>query len=242
MKMLDRAHIIPRASSQRNIWGTMHQQSSRKICYSSFAMALCYMCRCRRSTWCRNTSAAARAMPELSKLGGTRLGRKKERVQEAVQRHGRGHDPDPGDAGKRRRASRSRPIRSGRRSSKRPSPIRRRPTRFTAIAEIKGDLEQGPADGPLALRRRRLRQNGGGHPRRLQGGRQRQAGGHPGADDGARRTALPHLLAAVGGLSVHRRSGQPLPFAGRAEGNPEAGRARAKSTSSSARTGWFRRT
>ena len=49
----------------------------------------------------------------------------------------------------------------------------------TAIADIKRDMEKRRADGPPALRRRRLRQNRSRHARRLQSHRRQQAGRRP---------------------------------------------------------------
>ena len=53
---------------------------------------------------------------------------------------------------------------------------------------------------------------------------------------------LPHLQPADGRVPVHRRGRQPLQRGGEAEGDAQAGRRRARSTSSSARTGSCRRT
>ncbi len=98
------------------------------------------------------------------------------------------------------------------------------------------------ADGPPGLRRRRLRQDRGRAARRLRRRARRQAGGHPRADDAARRTALPD----------HRRSLRPVAGEGgrtvalsldegdqRGAGRHGVGRA---STSSSARTSCCPRT
>ena len=86
-------------------------------------------------------------------------------------------------------------------SSRPPFPTRRRPTSSPTLAEIKRDMERAAADGPADLRRRRLRQDRAGHPGRLQGHRQRPAGGRAGADDRAGRAALPHLQPAPGRVS-----------------------------------------
>ena len=60
-------------------------------------------------------------------------------------------------------------------------PYQETPDQLTAIRDVKQDLEAAAPDGPADLRRRRLRQDGGGHPRRVQGGDGRQAGRGPGA-------------------------------------------------------------
>ena len=52
-------------------------------------------------------------------------------------------------------------------------------------------------DGPPGLRRRRLRQDRGGHPGRVQGHAGRQAGRRPGADHPAGPAAPRHLLATA---------------------------------------------
>ena len=63
------------------------------------------------------------------------------------------------------------------------------PDQATAIADIKRDMESSDADGPPAVRRRRLRQDRSGDARRVQGGDGRQAGGVAGAHHGAGRAA-----------------------------------------------------
>ena len=68
-----------------------------------------------------------------------------------------------------------------------------------------------PAHGPPALRRRRLRQDGNRHARRLQGHQRQQAGGGAGADHGARLPALRNFQAALRALSRHHRDDQPVP-------------------------------
>ncbi len=71
----------------------------------------------------------------------------------------------------------------------------------------------GAPDGPPDLRRRGLRQDRGGAARGLQGGRGRQAGDVPGADDRARPAALRHLPGAPARLPVPHRDGVALPLA-----------------------------
>ncbi len=71
----------------------------------------------------------------------------------------------------------------------------------------------GAPHGPPDLRRRGLRQDRGGAPRRLQGRRGRQAGDVPGPDHGARPAALRHLRGAPARLPVHDRDGLALPLA-----------------------------
>ena len=58
-----------------------------------------------------------------------------------------------------------------------------------------------PADGPARLRRRRLRQDRSRAARRVHRARRRQAGRAAGADDAARRAALPGVLRSLRGLA-----------------------------------------
>ena len=66
-------------------------------------------------------------------------------------------------------------------------------------------------DGPPGLRRRRLRQDRGGHPGRVQGRPGRQAGGGAGADHPAGPAALRHLLRPVRRLPGAGRGPLPVP-------------------------------
>ena len=92
------------------------------------------------------------------------------------------------------------------------------PDQLQATEEIKRDMER--ADGPPALRRRGLRQNGGCAARGVQGRDGRQAGRHPRADDHPRPAALQHADAPDGGLPRARGRAQPLPLGQGAEGEP----------------------
>ena len=69
------------------------------------------------------------------------------------------------------------------------------PDQLTAIEEVKADMETPRADGPAAVRRRRLRQDRGRAAGRLQGGDGRQAGRRAGADDRAGPAALWHVFS-----------------------------------------------
>ena len=73
-----------------------------------------------------------------------------------------------------------------------------------ATAEVKLDMEAGPADGPPGRGRRRLRQDRGRAARRLQGDPGRQAGGRARADDGPRGPALQDVQPALRRLPDHR--------------------------------------
>ncbi len=71
----------------------------------------------------------------------------------------------------------------------------------------------GAADGSAGLRRRRLRQDRGGHPRRVPRGRRGAPGGRALPDDRPGAAALPQLPGADGRLR-HRGAGDvPLPAA-----------------------------
>ncbi len=123
-------------------------------------------------------------------------------------------------------------------SSRPRSPTRRRPTSSPRSSEIKARHGEAEADGPPHLRRRRLRQDRGRHPGRVQGRRQRQAGRRPRADDRARRAALPHLQPAAGRVPVRRRGASAGSARRRSRSEiAQAGRGGRASTSSSARTG-----
>ena len=98
------------------------------------------------------------------------------------------------------------------------------------------------ADGPAALRRRRLRQDRSGHARRVQGRDGRQAGRGPRADDGPRVSAPEDAARALRGIPRAHRHGEPLPHQGGAEGRRSTTSRPGGSTSSSARTGCSRRT
>ena len=69
------------------------------------------------------------------------------------------------------------------------------------------------ADGSPAVWRRRLRQDGSGDARRVQGGHGRQAGGRAGADDRARAAASEDAAHAICGVSGAYRHGQSIPHA-----------------------------
>ena len=82
-----------------------------------------------------------------------------------------------------------------------------------------------PADGPPAVRRRRLRQDRGGDARRLQGGRRRLPGGGAGAHHHPRRPAPGDLPEAFRRLPGVDRDDLPLPLGrGDPRGEEEAGR------------------
>ena len=92
------------------------------------------------------------------------------------------------------------------------------------------------ADGPAALRRRRLRQDRSGDARRLQGGDGRQAGGVPRADHRAGRAAPEDADRTLRRVPREDRHGQPLPHQAGDQGDARGAGRPAASTSSSART------
>ncbi len=105
------------------------------------------------------------------------------------------------------------------------------PVRADRRSEV-GDRrhQDGPrvehADGPPAVRRRRLRQDRSGDARRVQGGDGRQAGGGSRADDDSRLPAREDAARAFQRLPGHHRHGEPLPQQGRAEGDAREPRRR----------------
>ena len=77
--------------------------------------------------------------------------------------------------------------------------------------DIKRDMEEAAADGPVALRRRRLRQDRSGDARRLQSSRGRQAGGGARAHYGPCVSTLTRPSSAVSQpFPVKRRDVQPV--------------------------------
>ena len=76
-------------------------------------------------------------------------------------------------------------------------PYQETPDQLKAIVDVKADMEGATADGPPRVRRRRLRQDRGRHPSRLQGGAGRQAGGRARADDAARPATQPDVRRAL---------------------------------------------
>ena len=131
--------------------------------------------------------------PELSKLGGTALGQaRRTGSQEAVLDLAAEmiqlqavREAQPGIAFP--------PDTDWQREFEAAFPYQETPDQLTAIERDQARHGAAAADGPPDLRRRRLRQDRAGHPRRVQGRRQRQAGRRPRADDRAGRAALPHL-------------------------------------------------
>ena len=121
-------------------------------------------------------------------------------------------------------------------------PYEETPDQLKAIDEVKQDMESRAAHGPPDLRRRGLRQDRGGDPRRLQGGAGRQAGGGARAHDHPRAAAPADLPRAPRRLPGQGRGAVALPHAARAEGGRGRARRAATWTSSSARTACSRRT
>ena len=82
------------------------------------------------------------------------------------------------------------------------------------------------ADGPARLRRRRLRQDRGRAARRLRRRQRRQAGRDPGADDAARRAALPEHRRPLRQVAGEGRRAVALPLAEGGEGGARRARRR----------------
>ena len=99
-----------------------------------------------------------------------------------------------------------------------------------------------PADGPARRRRRRLRQDRGRAPGRVQGDPGRQAGRGPRAHDGPRRAAPPDVQPAVRGVPARGPAAVPVRLARTSRRRRSPASTTARSTSSSAPTGCCRRT
>ncbi len=90
------------------------------------------------------------------------------------------------------------------------SPSRRPPTSRPPSTRCVADMLGRPADGSPGVRRRRLRQDRGGHARRLHRRAQRQAGGGAGAHHPARPAALQQLPRPLRRLAGDGRGDEPL--------------------------------
>ena len=115
-------------------------------------------------------------------------------------------------------------------------PWQETPDQRDAIEIVKADMERAAADGPPHLRRRRLRQDRGRAPRRVQGRQRRQAGAGPRPDDDPRPAALRHVLRAPQGLPLHRSTTSAASARRRSSARPSPPTTRARPTSSSAPT------
>ncbi len=85
------------------------------------------------------------------------------------------------------------------------------PDQASAIQAVIAGHDRGQAHGPPRLRRRGLRQDRGGHARRLRRRRGRQAGGDPRADDAARGAALRELQRPLRAVAGEDRRAVPVP-------------------------------
>ena len=181
------------------------------------------------------------AKPALDKLGGTTWEKAKTRVKKAMRDMAEellklyaARKAVPGHAFSRRFALDAgvrRGLRVG--THRRPAERRQRHPRRHGIAD---------ADGPPALRRRRLRQDRSRDARRLQGRDGRQAGRGPRADHRPRVPALQDVEEPLRRVPGPHRHGQPLPLQGGTEGRRSRISPPAKSRSSSAPIACCRRT
>ena len=99
-------------------------------------------CRPRRSSWCRNTSAAARARADAGAHRRQDVGPAEGSGRAGGHRPGGRHARAAGRARRRGRASRFRPTPTGSASSTPRFPISETPDQLTAIAAIKHDMQQ----------------------------------------------------------------------------------------------------
>ena len=127
----------------------------------------------------RRCTASARASWQKTKA----------RAKQAIQDMAEGADPRLRRAPGAARATPSAPDTVWQRELEASFPYEETPDQLQRHRGGQARHGGGAADGPPDLRRRRLRQDRGGDPRRLQGGAGRQAGGGAGADDDPRAAA-----------------------------------------------------
>ena len=135
----------------------------------------------------RATRAARR--PALSKLGGTRMAAHEAARPQGGRRPRRGAARAVRVAQPTRAATRSDRTRPWQAEMEASFPYEETIDQLRAAAEVKPDMEAGPADGPARRRRRRLRQDRGRAARGVQGDPGRQAGRGPRPDDRPRGPA-----------------------------------------------------
>ncbi len=116
------------------------------------------------------------------------------------------------------------------------------PDQQKAIDATKSRHGGGTPDGPARLRRRRVRQNRSRDARRVQSHCRQETGCGARPDDAAGRSALSHVQRALRRVSGARRRAIAVHAKGRPKAHPSRSRAKAKSTSSSARIGFCRKT
>ena len=178
-----------------------------------------------RSTRSATTPAATRR--RLSKLGGSRLAEDEGPgpLRGAAHRAGARRALPEAAAHPRPRVPRGHRV-AARAGGRLPVPGDARPAQGDRRRE--GGHGGDDPDGPPGVRRRRLRQDRGRHPGRVQGGPGRQAGGGARAHHAARAAALPDLRRPLRGLPGPGRGAVPLPHhrPGQAGGRGRAHRAR----------------
>ena len=151
--------------------------------------------------------------PALHRLGGSRL-----RQGQEPRPFGRPRDrPGAGralpEAGQRRGLRvRARHAVAGRDGGR--LPLRRDARPAHGDRRREGRHGAGVPDGPPRVRRRRLRQDRGRDPCRVQGDPGRQAGRRARADDAARHAARQHVRRPLRRLPDPGRGAQPLPHTG----------------------------
>ena len=168
-----------------------------------------------------STSRATRSTRIRHYVGGEAPGAAPPRRRRLRQGQGAGHSRPSARSprswscstrsGSTPRATRSGPTRRGSTSMEDAFPYVETPDQRTAIDDVKADMERAVPDGPPGVRRRRLRQDRGRHPRRVQGDPGRQAGGRARAHDAAGQAARQHVRRPLRRLPDPRRGAQPLP-------------------------------
>ena len=165
--------------------------SSATTCCSSTGATTSSTSRPTRSTPCATTPAARRPTPQPA--GRRRL------AEDQGQGARRGQRDRPGAGGAlpearaHARATPSPPDTPWQRELEEAFPYQETPDQLQGHRRREGRHGGRAPDGPPGVRRRRLRQDRGGHPGRVQGGAGRQAGGGARAHHAAGPAALPDL-------------------------------------------------
>ncbi len=146
-------------------------------------------------------STDAGAAPLLNRLGSQQWAKTKARVKKAMAGHGRRTAEALCAARRPRRGMHSSPDNEFQREFEDAFDYNETDDQLAAIADIKRDMEVDAADGPAAVRRRGLRQDGSRHARGVQGGAGWQAGRGADADDGSELPAFRDVQEALQPIS-----------------------------------------
>ena len=164
--------------------------SSATTCCSSTRAATSSTSRPTRSTRCATTPAARR--PTLHRLGGSDFAKAKAGSAPRCARSPRSSSCST-RSGVTRPGHAFAPDTPWQHEMEEAFPYVETPDQLKAIDDVKADMEAAVPDGPPGVRRRRLRQDRGRDPRRVQGDAGRQAGRRARAHHAARPAALPDV-------------------------------------------------